>query len=52
MSRPFTKLALTSSCGKSPFSNNVLLNGIGMYRNSVTRNIHPVTTPKASGLEL
>lgn len=41
---------LASSCGNTPF-NKPLPKGIGINKNIVTRNVHPVTTPKDSGLE-
>lgn len=43
---------LTSSWGKSLFLNIYDPKGTGINKNNVMRNIHPDTTPKASGLKI
>lgn len=40
----------TSSCGKTPLS-KLFPKGNGMNKNIVTKKVHPVTTPKDSGLK-
>lgn len=45
-------ILLTWSCGKSPVSFVLNMNGIGMNRNRAIKNTQPVTAPIASGLEL
>lgn len=40
----------TSSCGKAPLK-RLLPNGTGINKNMVIKKVHPVTTPRDSGLQ-